>query len=121
MNYGRKINELRLELHDLENKQSKMPFFTYHVSWPCSEWPPTCPSCSGELVGKHGKYGRFYGCRKFPLCHGSRNLDGSDGRDFIHGRCRFMDDDPDGKYVGIHGDYDMDDNSYPPSGLNGDY
>ena len=28
----------------------------------------TCPRCDGRLILKDGKYGRFYGCSKFPNC-----------------------------------------------------
>lgn len=33
-----------------------------------------CPKCFSETILKHGKYGDFYGCIKFPKCNGSRCL-----------------------------------------------
>lgn len=31
-----------------------------------------CPWCGGELVKKHGKYGEFTGCNKYPKCKYTR-------------------------------------------------
>lgn len=32
-----------------------------------------CPLCSGPIhLIKHGKYGPFYGCNRYPHCRGSR-------------------------------------------------
>lgn len=33
-----------------------------------------CPKCNCETVLKEGKFGKFYGCVKFPACKGSRNI-----------------------------------------------
>lgn len=33
-----------------------------------------CPKCNCDTVLKEGKFGKFYGCVKFPSCKGSRNL-----------------------------------------------
>ncbi|MBQ9469391.1 MAG: topoisomerase DNA-binding C4 zinc finger domain-containing protein [Bacteroidales bacterium] len=27
-----------------------------------------CPRCSGGLVLRNGRYGKFYGCSNFPRC-----------------------------------------------------
>lgn len=113
MNYGREIDRLRKQLQELERKQaSPMPFVRQQISWPCYQWPPSCPTCRGEMLGVIGKYGKFYGCRKFPHCRGSRNLDGSDGRE---PSVQNMSDD------GHYPEPDPDDDSYPPSFCNGDY
>jgi hypothetical protein len=32
----------------------------------------TCPRCSSKMFAKNGKYGKFYGCSKFPYCKGTR-------------------------------------------------
>jgi ssDNA-binding Zn-finger/Zn-ribbon topoisomerase 1 len=34
-----------------------------------------CPDCGGLLVLRVGRYGRFYGCPKFPKCWGSWSSD----------------------------------------------
>ncbi len=34
-----------------------------------------CPDCGSELELKHGKYGSFYGCSKWPTCSHTENLD----------------------------------------------
>ncbi|MCK4473855.1 topoisomerase DNA-binding C4 zinc finger domain-containing protein [Candidatus Parcubacteria bacterium] len=31
-----------------------------------------CPSCGSDMVLRHGRYGEFYGCSKFPYCKGTR-------------------------------------------------
>jgi len=36
--------------------------------------PGPCPVCKGETVEKKGKFGKFYGCTKFPVCRGSRDI-----------------------------------------------
>jgi hypothetical protein len=33
-----------------------------------------CPICGGETGLRTGKFGKFYGCLKFPKCKGSRYL-----------------------------------------------
>jgi DNA topoisomerase-1 len=35
-----------------------------------------CPVCSGKMIIKLGKYGRFYSCSKFPDCKGMLGMDG---------------------------------------------
>lgn len=32
-----------------------------------------CPKCGSETRLIEGKFGKFYGCIKFPECHGNRN------------------------------------------------
>ncbi len=31
-----------------------------------------CPNCGLDMVLRHGRYGEFYGCSKFPYCRGTR-------------------------------------------------
>lgn len=33
-----------------------------------------CPRCSGKLVERKGKYGKFLGCSNYPRCHFTYNL-----------------------------------------------
>lgn len=33
----------------------------------------TCPRCGAKMVLRNGRYGRFYGCSRFPQCRGTRN------------------------------------------------
>jgi len=35
-----------------------------------------CPECDGEMVSRTGKYGVFWGCKKFPECKGTRDSQG---------------------------------------------
>lgn len=37
--------------------------------------PGKCPDCGGSTELRNGKFGKFYGCLKFPKCHGSRSYD----------------------------------------------
>lgn len=32
-----------------------------------------CPRCSSAMVLKNGRYGKFYGCLRFPRCRGAVN------------------------------------------------
>ena len=36
---------------------------------------PKCPRCRSELVYRRHKLGSFWGCMRFPACHGSLSLD----------------------------------------------
>jgi very-short-patch-repair endonuclease/predicted RNA-binding Zn-ribbon protein involved in translation (DUF1610 family)/phage FluMu protein Com len=31
-----------------------------------------CPNCGSDMILRHGRYGEFYGCSKFPYCRGTR-------------------------------------------------
>jgi hypothetical protein len=31
-----------------------------------------CPRCGSKMILRHGRYGRFYGCLRFPYCRGTR-------------------------------------------------
>ncbi|MBU2508949.1 type I DNA topoisomerase [Patescibacteria group bacterium] len=35
-----------------------------------------CPECSGAMVLKHGRYGKFFACTKYPECKGTKPLPG---------------------------------------------
>ena len=32
-----------------------------------------CPECSSPMVSRHGKFGTFWGCTKYPECRGTRD------------------------------------------------
>lgn len=32
----------------------------------------TCPLCNSKMILRNGKFGKFYGCSKFPYCRGTR-------------------------------------------------
>lgn len=36
---------------------------------------PNCPNCDHPMVMRESKYGKFWGCRQFPDCKGTRKLD----------------------------------------------
>jgi ssDNA-binding Zn-finger/Zn-ribbon topoisomerase 1 len=38
----------------------------------------TCPECGGPMVSRTARVGgrRFWGCKQFPKCKGTRNTDG---------------------------------------------
>lgn len=38
-----------------------------------SQSHPTCPKCNAPMQIRHGKYGRFWGCLKYPSCNGTLN------------------------------------------------
>lgn len=33
-----------------------------------------CPRCGNAMVLRQGRYGRFYGCSRYPVCRGTRNI-----------------------------------------------
>jgi ssDNA-binding Zn-finger/Zn-ribbon topoisomerase 1 len=35
-----------------------------------------CPECGGPMVSRNGKYGVFWGCKKYPDCAGTRDSEG---------------------------------------------
>ncbi len=40
-----------------------------------------CPECGGEMVSRKGKYGVFWGCKKYPKCNGTRDSEGKSRED----------------------------------------
>lgn len=34
----------------------------------------TCPRCNSKMILRRGKFGRFYGCSRFPYCRGTRQV-----------------------------------------------
>jgi ssDNA-binding Zn-finger/Zn-ribbon topoisomerase 1 len=35
-----------------------------------------CPECDGTMVPRTSERGAFWGCKEFPRCRGTRNVDG---------------------------------------------
>jgi ssDNA-binding Zn-finger/Zn-ribbon topoisomerase 1 len=54
-----------------------------------------CPDCNGEMVSRTGKYGVFWGCKKFPECKGTRDSNGESKSD--RAKARGEDYEPDNK------------------------
>jgi len=50
--------------------------FYSNVTNTFTEWEETiqCPKCGNEMIEKSGMYGKFFGCKNFPKCKGSRNI-----------------------------------------------
>lgn len=40
-----------------------------------------CPECQGDMIARNGKYGKFWGCKSFPECKGTRNSEGLSKQD----------------------------------------
>jgi DNA topoisomerase-1 len=38
------------------------------------DWNQKCPKCKSKMVIKHGRYGAFLGCSKYPKCQGIVNI-----------------------------------------------
>lgn len=38
------------------------------------DWEQKCPQCSADMILRHGKYGAFLGCSKYPDCNGIVNI-----------------------------------------------
>lgn len=32
-----------------------------------------CPECEGPMISRTGKYGVFWGCKRYPTCNGTRD------------------------------------------------
>jgi len=66
-----------------------------------------CPSCSGHLVLRHGKYGPFYGCSNYPNCTYSQPTEEEQNRrlERVLRSQRYFPRDPDEDYemAGIYG------------------
>lgn len=46
---------------------------TFFVKYkPKFSGPGNCPICGAPTIVQYGKYGKFYGCTKYPNCKGSR-------------------------------------------------
>lgn len=39
---------------------------------------PKCPTCSAQMILRKGPYGEFYGCRNYPDCTTTVNVDDVD-------------------------------------------
>tara|TARA_Y100000310_G_scaffold334097_1_gene413023 strand:- start:5323 stop:5535 length:213 start_codon:yes stop_codon:yes gene_type:complete len=35
---------------------------------------PSCPSCGIEMMLRESKYGKFWGCKAFPMCDGLKKI-----------------------------------------------
>lgn len=44
------------------------------VSSPIEFGTQPCPKCNSKMVMRSGRYGKFYGCTKFPYCKGTRQM-----------------------------------------------
>jgi len=40
-----------------------------------------CPECNGEMIARSGQYGKFWGCKNFPTCKGTRDSQGRSKQD----------------------------------------
>ena len=43
---------------------------------PRGKTTPRCPACGAPMVLRSGRYGKFYGCSKYPSCKGKRSYKG---------------------------------------------
>lgn len=32
-----------------------------------------CPECDGPMIARNGKFGKFWGCKNYPVCKGTRD------------------------------------------------
>lgn len=38
------------------------------------DWDQPCPKCQGKMIVRHGRFGAFLGCEKYPECRGIVNI-----------------------------------------------
>lgn len=57
-----------------------------------------CPDCDGPMISRLNKknQSRFWGCKNFPVCKGTRDVDGNSKKDY--------NDDDDGENEAIRWD-----------------
>jgi DNA topoisomerase-1 len=41
---------------------------------PDFNWDPPCPTCTGKMIVRHGRFGPFLGCARYPECSGIINI-----------------------------------------------
>lgn len=57
--------------HDAYGKIDEIRADTEVVKVPIEE--TKCPECDGPMVSRKGKYGIFWGCKRYPDCRGTRD------------------------------------------------
>jgi len=60
--YGRFCKYCKSSSHSSETTIKPTPILT----------DQNCPKCSSKMILRSGKYGKFYGCSRFPYCRGTR-------------------------------------------------
>ncbi|MEK6765781.1 MAG: topoisomerase DNA-binding C4 zinc finger domain-containing protein [Planctomycetota bacterium] len=55
-----------------KHRTRKASFQTKSVPNTSTEKGKLCPACNSVMVLRNGKYGKFYGCSKYPYCKGTR-------------------------------------------------
>lgn len=58
----------RLKMRDIDNDPAQP------LPEPQVQESPLCPTCSGAMTRKNGKFGEFWSCQKYPNCKGTRNI-----------------------------------------------
>jgi len=58
---------------DYTISQKEMEFNKEDYS-PGFDWKQKCPKCKGDMVVRHGRFGPFLGCSKYPSCKGIVNI-----------------------------------------------
>ncbi|MFC1711180.1 AAA domain-containing protein [Patescibacteria group bacterium] len=51
-------------------KSTRRPSVSFSTSQVSSDY--NCPKCNSKMVLRTGKYGKFYGCSRFPYCRGTK-------------------------------------------------
>jgi ssDNA-binding Zn-finger/Zn-ribbon topoisomerase 1 len=55
-----------------KKRTTKDSFQTKAVLNTSTEKGKLCPVCNSAMVLRNGKYGKFYGCSRYPYCKGTR-------------------------------------------------
>ena len=70
-----KIEWVPREKNQEADNLSKEPLIKAGIIKPETEQQKEkCPECNGYLVEREGKFGRFYGCSKFPKCRFTKKI-----------------------------------------------
>ena len=58
---------------DCKKKKRISPVRTGNIKVTTSE-AKQCPKCGSKMFLRNGRFGKFYGCSRYPLCKGTRNF-----------------------------------------------
>ena len=58
---------------DCKKKKRISPVRTGNIKVTTSE-AKQCPKCGSKMFLRNGRFGKFYGCSRYPMCKGTRNF-----------------------------------------------
>jgi DNA-directed RNA polymerase subunit RPC12/RpoP len=59
---------------DCKKKKRRSPVHTADIKLATASETKQCPQCGSKMFLRNGRYGKFYGCSRYPMCKGTRNF-----------------------------------------------